>query len=114
MGSSTPSAQVFLAEREAQAVQEFVRRYMDDQSMTPSQIEDLIRKGGLKTRLSLKYLKEEDLCDPIKGILQPDFFRGCMSDPCSWDSHSTFAQPLYGKCSMMNTIILQSTRTNSI
>ena len=73
MGSSTPSAQVFLAEREAHAVQEVLRRYLDDQSMTPSQIEDLIRKGGLKTRLSLKYLTEGDLCDPIKGILQPDF-----------------------------------------
>ena len=39
--------------------------------MAVSQIEELIRKGGLKTRSDLRYLSQGDLCHPTTNILYP-------------------------------------------
>ncbi len=60
MNGSVPNTHVVLAEAEAQAVQDFLRRHMNDEFMTSSKIEDLIRKGGLLIRLDLQYLTEEN------------------------------------------------------
>ena len=55
---------------EAQSIRTFLCCHLEA-TMSVGTIEELIRKGGLVKRAHLRYLTLDDLCDPSKGILQP-------------------------------------------
>ena len=60
----------FMIEAEAKAVRNFLQSHVAE-AMTESEIEDLIRKGGLKTRRNLRDLTQDAPCDPFLSFMHP-------------------------------------------
>ena len=60
----------FLAEAEEHAVRNFLRSHVAG-AMSESEIDELICKGGLKTRRHLRDLTQDSLCDPFLSFLHP-------------------------------------------
>ncbi len=56
----------FLAEAEEHAVRNILRSHVSE-----SEIDEMICKGGLKTRRHLRDLTEDSLCDPFLSFLHP-------------------------------------------
>ena len=77
-----PHASVFLADKEAAAIKDFMRNHISAQYVTLSQIEEFLRVhvGGIQARLSLKYILHMGICviqNLKRGFFLRQSYRGC-------------------------------------